>query len=105
VTWDTLWFAYNRHFGMARFRKGQVWWFPSWALGVPRPYLMAIALSLAAALAPALWTGAWADRAQRWGLVFVELLALTMVAIAIRHVRRRRGLHRGKARTRAVGNL
>src|SRR6266849_6251110 len=25
VTWDVLWFACNRHFGMARFRKGQVW--------------------------------------------------------------------------------
>lgn len=82
VTWDSLWFACNRHFGMARFRKGEVWWFPTWSLGVPRPYLMAIALSLAAVLAPALWTGAWADRTLRWGLVFTELLALTMVATA-----------------------
>jgi len=53
------------------------------ALGVPRPYFMAIVLSLIATLAPALWTGGWVDRAQRWGLVFAELLALTMVAIAI----------------------
>jgi Na+(H+)/acetate symporter ActP len=40
---------------------------------------MGLTLSLAAALAPALWTGQWADRAQRWGLVFGEMLALTMV--------------------------
>ena len=54
------------------------------ALGVPpRPYFMAIVLSLIATLAIALWTGGWVDRAQRWGLVFAELLALTMVAIAI----------------------
>jgi len=105
VTWDVLWFACNRHFGLARFRKGQVWWFPSWALGVPRPYLVAIALSLAAALAPALWTGAWAERAQRWSLVFVELLALTIVAIAVTHVLRRRGPRRSKGRARAVGNF
>jgi hypothetical protein len=44
---------------------------------------MAIALSLAAALAPALWTGAWADRALRWALVFAELLVLTIVVIAV----------------------
>jgi hypothetical protein len=62
VTWDFLWFACNRHFGVARFRKGQIWWFPAWKLGVPQPYLTGITLSLCAALAPALWTGAWADR-------------------------------------------
>ena len=38
VTWDFLWFACNRHFGVARFRRGQVWWFPAWTLGVPREY-------------------------------------------------------------------
>jgi hypothetical protein len=90
VTWDFLWFACNRHFGLARFRKGQVWWFPAWALGVPQPYLVGIALSLAAALAPALWTGAWADRAQRWCLVFGELLALTVAVVALTRVSRRR---------------
>jgi len=90
VTWDSLWFACNRHFGMARFRKGEVWWFPTWALGVPRPYLMAIALSLGTALAPALWTGAWVDRFQGWGLVFIELFGLTMVAIVIARMSRRR---------------
>jgi hypothetical protein len=105
VTWDFLWFACNRHFGMARFRKGLVWWFPTWALGVPRPYLMAIALSLAAALAPALWTGAWADRAQRWTLVFAEQLVLTMVAIAITRVPRRRRPRRSEGHPRVVRNF
>ena len=37
VTWDFLRFACNRHFGVGRFRKGQIWWFPTWTLGVPRP--------------------------------------------------------------------
>jgi hypothetical protein len=105
VIWDFLWFACNRHFGVARFRKGQVWWFPAWALGVPRPYLMALALSLAAALAPALWTGGWVDRAQRWGLVFAELLVLTTVAIAITRVPRRRRARRRGDQARVVGNF
>jgi hypothetical protein len=90
VSWDFLWFACNRHFGVARFRKGEVWWFPAWALGVPRPYLVGIALSAAAGLAPALWTGAWADRVQRWGLVFCELLTLTIVVMVGTLLLRRR---------------
>jgi hypothetical protein len=57
VTWDFLRFACNRHFGVGRFRKGQIWWFPAWTLGVPRPYLLVIVLSLCTGLAPALWTG------------------------------------------------
>lgn len=28
ATWDFLWFACKRHFGVRRFRKGQIWWFP-----------------------------------------------------------------------------
>jgi hypothetical protein len=90
VTWDFLWFACNRHFGVARFRKGQVWWFPAWVLGVPREYFVGLALSLCAALAPALSTGAWADRAQRWGLVLGELLVLTIAATAFTLRPRRR---------------
>jgi len=82
ATWDFLWFVCNRHFGVRRFRKGQIWWFPTWTLGVPRPYLLVIALSLCAGLAPALWTGAWVPRAQRWSMVFCELLALTIVVTA-----------------------
>ena len=83
VTWDFLWFACNRHYGVARFRKGQIWWFPSWTFGVPRPYLVGLALSLCAGLGPALWTGAWAERAWQWGIVFAELLALTVIVTAV----------------------
>jgi len=79
VTWDFLWFACNRHFGVGRFRKGQIWWFPTWSLGVPRPYLLGIALSLCAGLAPALWTGGWVERGRQWSVVFVELLVLTVI--------------------------
>jgi len=90
VTWDFLWFACNRHFGVARFRKGQVWWFPAWALGVPREYFVGIALSFGAALAPALSTGAWADRAEGWALVVGESLILTLVVTAFTLGPRRR---------------
>lgn len=105
VTWDFLWFACNRHFGVARFRKGQVWWFPAWVFGVPREYCVGLTLSLCAALAPALWTGTWADRAQRWGLILGELLALTIAVTAFtlrprRRVWARLRAVRGALRTR-----
>jgi hypothetical protein len=90
VTWDFLWFACNRHYGVGRFRKGQIWWFPAWTFGVPRPYFISTVLSLGAALAPALWTGAWADRAQRWTFIFVELLMLTIIVTAFTLRPRRR---------------
>jgi hypothetical protein len=97
VTWDFLWFACNRHFGVARFRKGQVWWFPAWTFGVPREYFMGVALSLCVALAPALWTGAWGNRARRWALIFGELLALTaaVTALTLRSRRQTAALWRG----------
>lgn len=90
VTWDFLWFACNRHYGVRRFRKGEIWWFPTWAFGVPQPYLLFTTLSLCAALAPALWTAAWAPRLQRWALIFGELLVLTIVVTAFTLRPRRR---------------
>jgi hypothetical protein len=94
VIWDFLWFACNRHYGVARFRKGQIWWFPTWALGVPQPYLLAITLSLGSALAPALRTGAWGERALAWSIVSGELLALTAIVTLFTLRPRRRALPR-----------
>jgi len=96
VTWEFLWFACNRHFGVSRFRKGHIWWYPTWTLGVPRPYLLMIVLSLCAGLAPALWSGAWAERAQQWGMVLGEMLALTVIVTGITlRPRRRESAARG----------
>jgi hypothetical protein len=58
---------------------------------VPREYFVGLALSLCVALAPALWTGAWADRAWRWALVFGELLALTTAVTVLTLGSRRQG--------------
>jgi hypothetical protein len=109
VTWDFLWFACNPHFGVVRFREGQVWWFPAWTFGVPRPYLIAIALSVAAALSPAVWTGAWVDRVHRWAVVFGELLGLTVLVMVITFIRRRgetalRGRREGQSRFGSRGS-
>lgn len=38
VVEDFLWFVFNPHYGLRRFRRGQVWWHPSWFLGLPSFY-------------------------------------------------------------------
>jgi hypothetical protein len=61
---------------------------------VPQPYLLAITLSLGSALAPALWTRAWAERARAWSFVSGELLALTAIVTLFTLRPRRRALPR-----------
>jgi hypothetical protein len=83
VFWDFLWFVCNPHFGMARFRAGQVWWFRSWMLGLPVPYFVGLALSLLAYLAGCLFTAGlpWADRVGRWAVVFAAFLVPTLMTV------------------------
>lgn len=35
---DFLWFLLNPHYGLKKFKKGQIWWHPKWFLGVPSFY-------------------------------------------------------------------
>jgi len=39
---DFLWFLLNPHYGLKKFKKGQVWWHPKWFWGVPSFYWTAI---------------------------------------------------------------
>ena len=83
--WDFLWFACNPHYGLSRFRAGQVWWFKSWFLGLPVPYYQGLVLSLAIYLAPGLFssTPLWQERLLRWGTVFAVFLVPTLLTAAI----------------------
>ena len=84
VFWDFLWFVCNPHFGLARFRAGQVWWFQSWRLGLPAPYSAGLALSLLVYVAAGIATGEMtvADRVNRWAIVFATFLAPTLATVA-----------------------
>jgi hypothetical protein len=84
VFWDFLWFVCNPHFGLARFRPGQVWWFKSWLLGLPASYFSGLLLSMLVYGAGGLAVGSisWAERAARWGTVFVVFLAPTLLTVA-----------------------
>lgn len=91
VFWDFLWFVCNPHFGLARFKAGQVWWFKKWLLGFPASYFSGLVLSMLAYAAPGLQPGSlsWNERAVRWGSVFAMLLIGTLVTVATTQVRRR----------------
>jgi len=47
VTEDFLWFVYNPHYGIRRFKAEAIWWHrPAWWLIMPRDYWIAIPLGL-----------------------------------------------------------
>jgi hypothetical protein len=79
IAWDYLWFVLNPYWGLARFRRGEVWWYPGrWIGRLPLDYYLAVGASFAvAALAWALGGGAEALRDQ---LVIVAILVATCLA-------------------------
>jgi hypothetical protein len=83
VFWDFLWFVCNPHFGLARFRPGNVWWFQKWLLGLPASYFSGLILSLGIYAAAGLLPGSisWTERLTRWGLVFATLLVPTLLTV------------------------
>src|SRR5262245_17896801 len=84
VFWDFLWFVCNPHFGLARFRADQVWWFRSWTLGLPSCYFSGLALSLAIyGCAGFLGGPAWPERLARWGTVLGVMLAPTLGTLVV----------------------
>jgi hypothetical protein len=92
VFWDFLWFVCNPHFGLARFRPANVWWFKSWLLGLPSSYFVGIGLSLGIYLAGGLLPGAaaWSERLLRWAMVFALFLLPTLATLAVISIGSRR---------------
>lgn len=96
--WDFLWFVCNPHYGLARFKAGQVWWFKSWFLGLPIPYYQGLILSLVIYLAPA-WRSSpapWQDRLVPWATVLGVLLVPTLLTVAVVSLAPRRKVALGK---------
>ena len=97
VFWDFLWFVWNPYYGVKRFRKGEVWWYPSWFLGLPTAYYAGIIVSGLAYVSPALWGTPWKARLEEWSGFFGFLLLLTLFSIGIANrVVRFRGQAEGK---------
>jgi hypothetical protein len=100
VFWDFLWFVCNPHYGLARFRSGQVWWFKTWFLGLPLPYFQGLGASFAVYLAASLLPGSpsWTERALRWSIAFAALLVPTLLVVLAAHVSTKRRLALSEAR-------
>jgi hypothetical protein len=48
VCWDWWWFVLNPHFGLKRFRRGEIWWHAKWIGNrVPVDYVFGIGLVIA----------------------------------------------------------
>lgn len=92
VFWDFLWFVCNPHFGLGRFRPGNVWWFKTWFLGLPSSYFSGLALSLGIYAAAGFLPGAaaWPEHLGRWAVVFAVFLAPTLVTVAAASLASRR---------------
>lgn len=92
VFWDFLWFVCNPHFGLARFRADQVWWFKKWLLGLPASYFSGLILSLTVYGAAGLLPGSvsWTERLTRWGIVFATFLVPTLATVVVASLASRR---------------
>jgi len=83
VFWDFQWFVWNPHYGLAGFRRGNVWWYPTWIGPFPADYYTGLGVAAALYLAPAaLGVGTWAGRAAAWGALVGEFVVLTLVSMA-----------------------
>jgi hypothetical protein len=85
VFWDFLWFVLNRHYGLRRFNGEDIWWYKRWVLRLPLDYFYGLAASLLIFVLPALLGSnvEVVDRLQAWFIVLGELVALTLVTLAI----------------------
>jgi hypothetical protein len=89
IGWDYLWFILNPAYGLGRFRRGRVWWYPGpWIARLPYEYWAAVGLSFAvAAVAWPLGRGAQALAEQ--GRLVGGLALLCLVAMALAPAYRR----------------
>ena len=99
IGWDYLWFILNPAYGLARFRRGQVWWYSGpWIGRLPFEYYAAIALSFGvAAIAWAAGRGPRAMAEQGWLVGGLALLCLVAVAAAPAYRRWYRWMRRPEA--------
>jgi len=81
VVWDYLWFVLNPAYTVARFRSGNVWWFPrTWVGRFPSDYYASIGLSIVLAGLAALVDG---EGSWLWGHLWNVAGLLVLVAVTV----------------------
>lgn len=81
IVWDYTWFILNPYYGIGRFRRGNVWWYPGvWIGPVPADYLLAIGISAVVGLVARPAGASW-DMVGEHFVVLGALIVLTPIAI------------------------
>jgi hypothetical protein len=97
ICWDYLWFVLSPYYGLARFRRGAVWWYPGpWVGRLPLDYFASVAASFAVAALPLAW-GAGDETLVSQAWLVLGLAILTAVAIALAPLYRRWYAHMRRA--------
>ena len=104
VVWDYLWFVLNPAYTVARFKRGNVWWFEvPWIGRFPLDYYFGVGLSIALAGLASLVDGdAELLRRQLWLLAGCAVLTAITVACAPLYHRWYRHMRRAGADDRAT---
>ncbi len=89
IAWDYLWFVLNPAYGLARFRRGNVWWYPGrWIGRLPADYYASVAASFA--VAGLAWAaGGGSEAMARQGRLVGGLAVLVALGIAAAPLYRR----------------
>jgi hypothetical protein len=103
VVWDYLWFVMNPAYTVARFRRGNVWWFEvPWVWRFPLDYYMSIALSITLAGLAALNAGDSEPLTRHlWFLAGLGVLVCVAILLAPLYHRSYRHMRRAGADDRA----
>lgn len=87
VVWDFMWFALNPEYGITRYSARNVWWFKTWALGVPVDYFVGIGMSFLFWMFPAIkHREAASHRALRWIVSTGLLVFLAALTASFRYI-------------------
>ncbi len=81
IGWDYLWFILNPAYGLARFRRGRVWWYSGPWIG-PLPYEYYVAVAGSFAVAAVAWALGRDDALAEQGRLVLGLALLCLLAMA-----------------------
>jgi hypothetical protein len=90
IFWDFQWFVWNPSWGIRRFLKDDIWWFPKRVMRIPIEYFFFAAASF---LSTAIL---WSPGIREWFGLFVLLLIATGISTVAAEIVRRSNSRAGK---------
>ena len=87
--WDFLWFVWNPHYGLKRFKPEHIWWHSKWAGPIPTDYVTFIAVSLVLALIVMAFEGLVI--LVDWAVTLGILTGLTLISCLVSQLMLRKG--------------